>query len=130
MRYLTTGLALLAFPAFATVNDCSYTWSGGVRQSSGSVTNQTIVTQSTVVSFSIPNGANQFVYTGDGAQVCENSIRCGTSFPGNVSETGWIKVAQGDKVTLRGNNSVSQSFISVRSGAVSSTFHAFEWCKY
>lgn len=130
MRYLTLGLALVAFPAFATVNECNYTWSGNVRQSSGSVTNQSIVTASTVVSFSVPNGANQFVYTGDGAQVCENSLRCGTTFPSNVSETGWIKVAQDDQVTLRGNTSVSQSFISIRSGAVSNTFHSFEWCKY
>lgn len=130
MRYLTLGLALVAFPALATVNDCNYTWNSQVRQSSGSVTNQTIVTQSTVVSFSVPNGANQYVYTGDGALECENSIRCGTTQPGNVSETGWVKVVQGDKMTLRGNNSVSQSTIYLKSGAVSSTFHAFEWCKY
>lgn len=130
MRYLIAGLTIMAFPAFATVNDCNYTWDGVVPQSSGSVTNESIVTASTVISFSVPAGANQFVYTGDGAKICENSIRCGTSVPGNVSETGWIKVAQGDKRTLRGNSSVSQSFISLQAGAVSNTFHSFEWCKY
>lgn len=124
---LTLAGIFLALPVFARVNDCSYTWSGAVPQSSGSVTNQTIVTQSTVVTLTVPSGANQYIYTGDGAVICDNSNRCSIStVPSNVSETGWAKVTQGDKRTLPG----SQTAIGIKSGAVSSTFHSFEWCKY
>lgn len=90
--------SLLASAGFADVDDAyfapmSY---GNIPMSTGTVTNVFIVTASTVVTVTVPAGANQAIFGGDNLFICENPSRCGTTFPSaTVSSTGWLYNPQG-----------------------------------
>ncbi len=134
MRYLIGFLLLASSASALNVPTSDRTWDGLTPTSSPVVTTALITTQTTVVTVTVPDGANQFIYSGDGGTLCEDPIvhrRCTQTYPtSTVSQTGWIKAYDGVQRTLAGNSQVSTSYIYLRSGAVSSTSHNFEWSRY
>jgi len=132
MKKIIAILSLISLPVFAAnVPPASRVWNGLTPNSTPVVTTQFIVTQSTVVTVTVPYLANQLIYSGDGGSICEDPIvnrRCSQTYPTtSVSQTGWIKAYDGMQRVLPGNLQVSTSYIYLRSGAVSNTTHNFEW---
>lgn len=122
---------LIAGASYAAPNSSERVWNGLVPTSAGSVTNQFIVTQTAVVTVTVPYRANQFIYSGDGGYLCENLSRCSQTFPTTSTvNNGWIKLTDGLSRTLPGNLYVSTSYVYVRSGSTSNTLHIFEWSTY
>lgn len=114
---LLIGLSLISAPVFAaSVNTYSTADSGQLIQSPGSVSTVFMTSSTQTISITAPYFANAFIATGDGAWVCENGNRCGTTFPAStVSQTGYIYLPPNlaTRIKLPGNQQVSQSTIYI-----------------
>lgn len=135
------GLSLVSLPAFAaSVNSYSSVDNGVMIQSPGSVSTVFLTSATQAISVTVPYFANAFTASGDGAWVCENNTRCGTTFPvGTVSQTGFIYMPkeQRTRIKLPGNLQISQSVIwvyprnlPVASALSGTAVESFEWYSY
>lgn len=104
-----------------------------IPMSAGAVSN-IYVSASTVTTVTVPYFADTFIASGDPLWVCDDTARCGSTFPAStVSLTGWVFNPSGRM--LKGNLSVSTSAIYVYARTqdmVSTTAQnigAFEWSK-
>lgn len=109
---IATAMIMASGSAFAAVNPASFAGESGgnIPASAGSVSNIIMTSATQVISVTVPYGANQAIFGGDDAWVCENPRRCSTTFP-TVSTTtaGWLFNPSGR--LLLGNCTVSTSAV-------------------